>query len=103
MMRKGDWADREPPEEAAEGTEEIDRALREMAETAPEAPADFHDRWMGAVREEAGKRPRIPWVKILSTAAVVVVVVLPSQAASARASSASTVISKSTFFMGSSS
>ena len=40
-----------PPDE-----KEIDRLLEGMAETAPEVPADFHDKWMNAVREEAGKQ-----------------------------------------------
>lgn len=61
-----------PPDE-----KEIDRLLEEMAETAPEAPADFHDRWMNAVREEAGKQkaPVSQWPKILSVAAAFVLLI----------------------------
>ena len=61
-----------PPDE-----KEIDRLLGEMAETAPEAPADFHDRWMNAVREEAGKQkaPVSQWPKILSVAAAFVLLI----------------------------
>lgn len=61
-----------PPDE-----KEIDRLLEEMAETAPEVPADFHDRWMNAVREEAGKQkaPVSQWPKILSVAAAFVLLI----------------------------
>lgn len=62
-----------PPDE-----KEIDRLLEEMAETAPEVPADFHDRWMNAVREEAGKQKKAPvsqWPKILSVAAAFVLLI----------------------------
>lgn len=61
-----------PPDE-----KEIDRLLEEMAKTAPEAPADFHDRWMNAVREEAGKQkaPVSQWPKILSVAAAFVLLI----------------------------
>lgn len=74
MKRTEDMAEREPLTEIPEGTEEIDRALQDMAENTPEMPADFHDRWMAAVREEAGKKKKIPWTRILSTAAVFVVI-----------------------------
>ncbi|MBR3334467.1 MAG: hypothetical protein IKG23_09280 [Clostridia bacterium] len=33
---------------------ELDAALAQMAEEVPPMPADFHDRWMNAVRAEAG-------------------------------------------------
>ena len=33
---------------------ELDAALAQMAEEAPPMPADFHARWMNAVRAEAG-------------------------------------------------
>ena len=61
-----------PPDE-----KEIDRLLEEMAETAPEVPADFHDRWMNAVREEAGrqKAPVSQWPKVLSVAAAFVLLI----------------------------
>ena len=61
-----------PPDE-----KKIDRLLEEMAETAPEAPADFHDKWMNAVREEAGKQkaPVSQWPKILSVAAAFVLLI----------------------------
>ena len=61
-----------PPDE-----KEIDRLLGEMAETAPEVPADFHDSWMNAVREEAGKQkaPVSQWPKILSVAAAFVLLI----------------------------
>ena len=57
--------------------QEIDRLLKEMAETAPEVPADFHNKWMNAVREEAGKQktPVSQWPRILSVAAAFVLLI----------------------------
>jgi len=63
--------------------QELDRALKDLAETAPEMPADFHERWMAAVRQKAaapemrhgpaaGKRGRVPWTRMLSAAAALV-------------------------------
>ncbi len=56
---------------------ELDRLLEEMAETTPDMPADFHDNWMKAVREEAGKQksPVSQWPKILSVAAAFVLLI----------------------------
>ena len=34
----------------------LDEELARMSRETPEAPADFHSRWMSAVREEAGQR-----------------------------------------------
>ena len=63
---------------------ELDAALAQMAEEVPPMPADFHDRWMNAVRAEAEKpapseepAPEQPisivrWTRILSVAAVFV-------------------------------
>lgn len=66
---------------------ELDLELAEMADEVPPMPADFHARWMQAVREEAGKRQepetgkpagkavaftRGPWFRALSVAAVFV-------------------------------
>lgn len=61
-----------PPDE-----KEVDRLLEEMAKTAPEVPADFHNRWMNAVREEARKQkaPVSQWPKILSVAAAFVLLI----------------------------
>lgn len=64
----------------------LDEALAQMAEEVPPMPADFHDRWMSAVRAEAEKTgnaaPAEPapgkivslarWTRILSVAAVFV-------------------------------
>ncbi len=63
---------------------ELDTALAQMAEEVPPMPADFHDRWMNAVRAEAGSTapaegpdPKhtlsiVRWTRILSIAAVFV-------------------------------
>lgn len=64
---------------------ELDAALAQMAEEAPPMPADFHDRWMNAVRAEAqnavpAEEPApdrkmaaiVHWTRILSVAAVFV-------------------------------
>ena len=63
---------------------ELDAALAQMAEEVPPMPADFHDRWMNAVRAEAGSTapaeepaPKhtlsiVRWTRILSVAAVFV-------------------------------
>lgn len=63
---------------------ELDAALAQMAEEVPPMPADFHARWMNAVRAEAGstasteepvrKQPVsiVRWTRILSVAAVFV-------------------------------
>ena len=63
---------------------ELDAALAQMAEEVPPMPADFHDRWMNAVRAEAGSiapaeepAPKhtlsiVRWTRILSVAAVFV-------------------------------
>lgn len=63
----------------------LDEALAQMAEEVPPMPADFHDRWMSAVRAEAEKekteteeKPRdktgvlVRWTRILSAAAAFV-------------------------------
>lgn len=63
----------------------LDEVLALMAEEVPPMPADFHDRWTKAVREEAAKTPTEPekennskivvinrWTRILSVAAVFV-------------------------------
>ena len=63
----------------------MDTALAQMAEDVPPMPADFHEKWMKAVREEAKKTTReteqpsgktrgsiARWTRILSTAAVFV-------------------------------
>ena len=36
----------------------LDRELAEMARETPDVPADFHGKWMQAVREEAANNPR---------------------------------------------
>ena len=61
---------------------DLDRVLAEMAEEAPPMPADFHNKWMQAIREEAeNKKPETKpakpavvsqWRRILSAAAVFV-------------------------------
>ena len=63
---------------------ELDAALAQMAEEVPPMPADFHARWMNAVRAEVGstasteepvrKQPVsiVRWTRILSVAAVFV-------------------------------
>ncbi|MBQ6514549.1 MAG: hypothetical protein IJI09_07470 [Clostridia bacterium] len=63
---------------------ELDAALAQMAEEVPPMPANFHDRWMNAVRAEAGSTapaeepaPKhtlsiVRWTRILSVAAVFV-------------------------------
>ena len=43
------------PEETLRIDPELDDALAAMAEEVPPLPADFHDRWMSAVRAEAEK------------------------------------------------
>ena len=66
------------PEEA-----KLDAALAQMAEEVPPMPADFHERWMKAVRAEAENAAPEPvpekntvsvvrWTRILSIAAVFV-------------------------------
>ena len=64
----------------------LDAALAQMAEEVPPMPADFHDRWMNAVRAEAEKAQGEPekektrnravsivrWTRILSVAAAFV-------------------------------
>ena len=64
--------------------EELNEILDRMAEEVPPMPADFHDRWMNAVRAEAGSTapaeepaPKhtlsiVRWTRILSVAAVFV-------------------------------
>ena len=57
-----------------------DRILAQMAQETPEMPADFHDRWTRAVREEAAGRKRAEkhsesrrqWRYLLGAAAVFV-------------------------------
>ena len=63
---------------------ELDALLSEMAEEVPPMPADFHDKWMSAVREDAANRTPakeetpdrtgtiVRWTRILSVAAVFV-------------------------------
>ena len=62
---------------------ELDAALAQMAEEVPPMPADFHERWMKAVRAEAESAAPEPvqgkntvsvvrWTRILSIAAVFV-------------------------------
>ena len=67
--------DRERNEEHSE----LDRVLEEMAQETPEMPADFHNRWISAVRDEAQNQSdekqrdrRRQWRYILSAAAVFV-------------------------------
>ena len=73
------------PEETLRIDPELEDALAAMAEEIPPMPADFHDRWMSAVRAEAGNTapaaeegPRkapvslARWTRILSVAAVFV-------------------------------
>ena len=61
--------------------QELDAELARMAEEVPPMPADFHKRWMSAVRAEAENRPAaetvpgkdpvtlMKWTRILSVAA----------------------------------
>ena len=61
--------------------QELDAELARMAEEVPPMPADFHERWMSAVRAEAENRPAaetvpgkdpvtlMKWTRILSVAA----------------------------------
>ena len=72
------------PEQKPITDAELDAALAQMAEEVPPMPADFHDRWMNAVRAEAGSTapaeepaPKhtlsiVRWTRILSVAAVFV-------------------------------
>ena len=74
------------PEQKLMTDAELDAALAQMAEEAPHMPADFHDRWMNAIRAEAKKAKDEPaeesapkhtasiarWTKILSVAALFV-------------------------------
>lgn len=77
------------PEETLRIDPELEDALAAMAEEVPPMPADFHDRWMSAVRADAEKNapaekaapeesPReapvslVRWTRILSVAAVFV-------------------------------
>ena len=77
------------PEETLRIDPELDDALAAMAEEVPPMPADFHDRWMSAVRADAEKnapadKPApeespskapvslVRWTRILSVAAVFV-------------------------------
>ena len=61
----------------------LDEALAQMAEEVPPMPADFHDKWMNAIRAEAAQNASAPeektekkvvsltrWTRILSIAAV---------------------------------
>ena len=63
----------------------LEEALARMAEEVPPMPADFHDKWVGAVRAEAARHmtepaneddrkviPIIRWTRALSVAAVFV-------------------------------
>ena len=67
-------------EQALQADPELDAALAQMAEEVPPMPADFHDKWMDAVRadardrheEENGRRRAVSparWTRILSAAA----------------------------------
>ena len=74
------------PEQKPITDAELDAALAQMAEEAPPMPADFHDRWMNAVRAEAKETKNESaeqtaskhivsinrWTRILSVAAVFV-------------------------------
>ena len=74
------------PEQNLMTDAELDAALAQMAEEVPPVPADFHDRWMSAVRAEAkGSAPAaeepapknhtvsvMRWTRILSVAAAFV-------------------------------
>ena len=64
---------------------ELNNALEQLAEEVPPMPADFHDRWMNAVRAEAKKTAPaaetetrektatlVRWTRMLSIAAVFV-------------------------------
>lgn len=72
------------PEQKLMTDAELDEMLAQMAEEAPPMPADFHNRWMDAVRAEAKEAKNAPaeesapkhtvsvarWTRILSIAAV---------------------------------
>ena len=73
------------PEKTLQADENLDAVLARMAEETPPMPADFHERWMDAVRAEAGEaapaadeKPRMEtvpaarWGRIISIAAVFV-------------------------------
>lgn len=74
------------PEQKPMTDAELDAALAQLAEEAPPMPADFHDRWMNAVRAEAKETKNESaeqtaskhivsinrWTRILSVAAVFV-------------------------------
>ena len=57
---------------------DLDKTLADLAEDIPPMPADFHDKWMNAVRAEAEQAEKpIPvfvsrWLRIFSIAAVFV-------------------------------
>ena len=66
---------------------ELEAELAQMAEEVPPVPADFHDRWMKAIREDAEKQQenpagrkqgkavpfaRGPWSRLISVAAMFV-------------------------------
>ena len=72
-------------EQALQADPELDALLAQMAEEVPPMPADFHDRWVNAVRADAqqkaeparGEKPgkivsMNRWARVLSTAAVLV-------------------------------
>ena len=76
---------REELKQALPADQELDAELARMAEDAPPMPADFHSRWMSAVRAEAEKAGTgveesssgktvfpVRWTRILSIAAVFV-------------------------------
>jgi len=73
------------PEKALYADPELDAELALMAEEVPPMPADFHEKWMGAVRADARKKDPVAeykeekapvslarWTRILSAAAVFV-------------------------------
>ena len=73
------------PEKILQADPELDAELVQMAEEVPPMPADFHDRWMNAIRAEAQQTAAAPeekagrktaslvrWTRMLSVAAVFV-------------------------------
>ena len=73
------------PDKMLQADPELDTELARMAEDVPPMPADFHEKWMNAIRAEAGKAVPAPaeesagragtimrWTRALSIAAVFV-------------------------------
>ena len=70
-------------EKTLQADPELDAVLEQMADEVPPMPADFHDKWMNAIRAEAAQNASVPeektekkvvsltrWTRILSIAAV---------------------------------